>query len=138
MLKKVFSFREQLLHFTDVFRFNLRFDEVPKSALFIQINQDLQTGSGKGVNRNRITIREIDTDRGFNLSARSFEFGDFDFGPIQFGGCYRASYYSFSAGYFAHKMVGKFSVNASNILARSPSIVNGLDECFNLLVGELW
>lgn len=86
MFKKVFSFREQLLHFTDVFRFNLRFDEVPKSALFIQINQDLQTGSGKGVNRNRITIREIDTDRGFNLSARSFEFGDFDFGRFNLVG----------------------------------------------------
>jgi hypothetical protein len=33
----------------------------------------LQTGGGKGVNRNRITVYEINADRGFNLSADSFQ-----------------------------------------------------------------
>ena len=89
MLKKVLSFREQLFHFTDVFRLNLRFDEVPKSAglgsVFIQINQDLVTGGNKGVNRNRIAVHEINPDRGFNLSAHSFQLRDLNFALIQFG-----------------------------------------------------
>jgi hypothetical protein len=71
-------------------RLNVRFEQIPKGAglwsFFIQINQDLETGSSKGVNRNRITVHEINPDRGFNLSAYTFQFRDFDFGSIHFRG----------------------------------------------------
>jgi hypothetical protein len=40
----------------------------------------------QGVNRNRITVHEINADRSFNLSAHSFQFRDFDFAAIHFRG----------------------------------------------------
>jgi hypothetical protein len=90
MLKKVFRCRELLNHLIDILWPNLSSEEIPQSAglwpLFIQINQDLKTGSGKGVNRNRITVHEINADRSFNLSAHSFQFRDFDFAAIHFRG----------------------------------------------------
>ena len=36
------------------------------------------------MNRDRIAVHEIDPDRGFNLSAHSFQFRDLNFALIQF------------------------------------------------------
>jgi len=44
------------------------------------------TSSNKRVNRNRVTVHEIDANGGFNLSAHSFQFRDFDFAAIHFRG----------------------------------------------------
>jgi hypothetical protein len=85
MLKKVLGFREQFNYLADILRPHLRSEQIPKGAglgfLFIQI-KDLKTGSSKGVNRNRITVDEIDADCRFKLSPYSFQFRDFDFGLI--------------------------------------------------------
>ena len=38
------------------------------------------------MNRNRVTVHEIDANGSFDLSAHSFQFRDFGFGSIHFRG----------------------------------------------------